>query len=31
MIDPEFQANKWVKNMESANLLKVITFTNPKF
>ncbi|WAR10683.1 DYH7-like protein [Mya arenaria] len=31
MIDPQGQANKWVKNMEKANNLHVIKLTNPDF
>ncbi|XP_052236951.1 dynein axonemal heavy chain 7-like isoform X2 [Dreissena polymorpha] len=31
MIDPQGQANKWVKNMEKANNVHVIKLTNPDF
>lgn len=31
MIDPQGQANVWVKNMEKSNNLKVIRFTSPDF
>ena len=31
MIDPQGQANKWVKNMEKSNNLHVIKLTNPDF
>ena len=31
MIDPQGQANVWVKNMEKPNNLKVIRFTSPDF
>lgn len=31
MIDPQFQANKWIKNMEKANQMKVLTFKDAKF
>jgi dynein heavy chain len=31
MIDPQGQANMWVKNMEKSNNLKVIRFTSPDF
>ncbi|KAK6993742.1 dynein heavy chain 3 axonemal, partial [Biomphalaria glabrata] len=31
MIDPQSQANKWVKNMERANKLEVIKLSHPNF
>ena len=31
MIDPQNQANKWVKNMEKANNLQVIKLTDPDY
>ena len=31
MIDPQGQANKWIKNMEKANNLHVIKLTDPDF
>uniref|UniRef100_A0A2H1WCP9 SFRICE_005064 n=1 Tax=Spodoptera frugiperda TaxID=7108 RepID=A0A2H1WCP9_SPOFR len=31
MIDPQEQANKWVKNMERENQLKVIKLTDPNY
>ncbi|KAL5013226.1 hypothetical protein ScPMuIL_007496 [Solemya velum] len=31
MIDPQGQANKWVKNMERANKLEVIKLTEPNY
>ena len=31
MIDPQAQANNWIKNMEKENNLQVIKLTNPKF
>ena len=31
MIDPQGQANKWVKNMEKANNLHVIKLTDSDF
>jgi dynein heavy chain len=31
MIDPQGQANKWVKNMEKSNNLSVIPFTSPDY
>ncbi|KAK3779689.1 hypothetical protein RRG08_013644 [Elysia crispata] len=31
MIDPQGQANKWIKNMEKSNKLEVIKFSNPNF
>ncbi|PNF33905.1 hypothetical protein B7P43_G06492 [Cryptotermes secundus] len=31
MIDPQGQANKWVKNMEKSNNLNVIRFTSPDY
>lgn len=31
MIDPQGQANKWVKNMEKANRLCVIRLTQPDY
>jgi hypothetical protein len=31
MIDPQGQANKWVKNMEKTNNLGVIRFASPDY
>ena len=31
MIDPQGQANKWVKNSERANNLQVVKLTNPDY
>ncbi|XP_068083304.1 dynein axonemal heavy chain 7 [Anabrus simplex] len=31
MIDPQSQANKWIKNMEKANQLNVIRLSNPDY
>jgi dynein heavy chain len=31
MIDPQSQANKWIKNMEKENKINVIKLSNPKF
>jgi dynein heavy chain len=31
MIDPQGQANKWVKNVEKSNNLNVIRFTSPDY
>lgn len=31
MIDPQGQANKWIKNMEKANNLSVIRMTNSDY
>jgi dynein heavy chain len=31
MIDPQGQANKWVKNMEKSNNLNVIRLTSPEY
>lgn len=31
MIDPQGQANVWVKNMEKSNNLRVIRFTSPDY
>lgn len=31
MIDPQGQANKWIKNMEKANNLRVIRMTNTDY
>lgn len=31
MIDPQGQANKWVKNMEIDNSLSVVRFTTPNY
>ncbi|NXN97801.1 DYH7 protein, partial [Rhinopomastus cyanomelas] len=31
MIDPQGQANKWIKNMEKANNLRVIKLNDPQF
>ena len=31
MIDPQGQANKWVKNMEKENKLSVIKLTDPDY
>ena len=31
MIDPQFQANKWIKNTESKSQVKIMTFKDPKF
>lgn len=31
MIDPQGQANKWIKNMEKANSLQLIKFSDPDY
>lgn len=31
MIDPQGQANKWVKNMEKVNNLAIIRFNQPDY
>ncbi|NWW88000.1 DYH7 protein, partial [Rhynochetos jubatus] len=31
MIDPQGQANKWIKNMEKANSLRIIKLSDPQF
>lgn len=31
MIDPQGQANKWIKNMEKANSLHLIKLTDPDY
>ena len=31
MIDPQSQANKWIKSMEKENKINVIKLSNPKF
>jgi dynein heavy chain len=31
MIDPQFQANKWIKNTEGKSDLRIMTFKDPKF
>lgn len=31
MIDPQSQANKWVKNMEADNSLSIIRFTTSNY
>lgn len=31
MIDPQSQANKWIKNMEIDNSLSIIRFTTPNY
>lgn len=31
MIDPQAQANKWIKNMEKVNKLEVIKFSDPNY
>lgn len=31
MIDPQSQANKWVKNMETDNSLSVVRFTTSNY
>jgi dynein heavy chain len=31
IIDPQSQGNKWIKNMEKANNLKIIKLSNSKF
>ena len=31
MIDPQGQANKWIKNMEKANKLAVIKLSDPTY
>ncbi|XP_059151038.1 dynein axonemal heavy chain 3-like [Physella acuta] len=31
MIDPQGQANKWIKNMEKVNKLEIIKLSNPNF
>lgn len=31
MIDPQGQANKWIKTLETGNSLRVIRFTSPNY
>ena len=31
MIDPQGQANKWIKNMEKANILSIIKLTDADY
>lgn len=31
MIDPQSQANKWIRNMEMDNSLSIIRFTTPNY
>lgn len=31
MIDPQSQANKWIKNMEIENSLSIVRFTIPNY
>lgn len=31
MIDPQSQANKWIKNMEMDNSLSIVRFTTPNY
>lgn len=31
MIDPQGQANKWIKNMEKTNSLQLIKFSEPDY
>lgn len=31
MIDPQGQANKWIKTMEIENSLNIIRFTSPNY
>jgi dynein heavy chain, axonemal len=31
MIDPQFQANKWLKVNEAENKLSVLNFSNPNY
>lgn len=31
MIDPQGQANKWIKNMEKANSLQLIKLSDPDY
>ena len=31
MIDPQGQANKWIKNMEKLNILEVIKLSDPNY
>jgi len=31
MIDPQGQANKWIRNMEKANNLQIVKLTNPNY
>jgi dynein heavy chain len=31
MIDPQGQANKWIKNMEKSNKLEVIKLSDPNY
>jgi len=31
MIDPQSQANKWIKNLEADNSLSTIRFTTPNY
>ena len=31
LIDPQFQANKWIKNMEAKNGLRLLNFKDTRF
>lgn len=31
MIDPQSQANKWIRNLEMDNSLGIVRFTTPKY
>lgn len=31
MIDPQGQANKWIKNMEKTNKLEVVKLSDPNY
>jgi len=31
LIDPQLQANKWIRNIEKHNKLEILKFKNPKF
>lgn len=31
MIDPQFQANKWIRNIEAKNSFRILNFKDSKF